>query len=221
MFLAILGHDLRSPIGAILAAAGFLVEEAGLTGGSLTMAFRIQSSSNRMEALIGDLLDLTRSRLGSGIPISRGDADIGTIAREVVEEIAMRHPARDLRYEESGDLRGQWDAMRVSQAVSNVVANAVQHGDPESPVEVTANGNGGDVRVTVRNRGPVIPEDTRQALFDPFRSIGSAEGSTAKLANLGLGLYITRQIALAHGGSIDLESSEEHGTTVDLCLPRA
>jgi signal transduction histidine kinase len=222
MFLAILGHDLRSPLGAVLTASNFLVTEGELSGGNLTMASRIRSSGERMLSLVSDLLDFTRSRLGSGIPITRTDADIAAISRETIDEISARHPDRQFRFAASGDLRGQWDSRRVSQALSNLVENAVKHGAATSPIMVAAHGEADEAVIAVQNRGAVIAGDDQEQIFNPFKSVASAERHEHDLEEgMGLGLYIAQQIAIAHGGWIDVESSEELGTTFQLHLPRS
>jgi signal transduction histidine kinase len=220
MFLAILGHDLRTPLGAVITASSFLVSDGELEEGNLTLAKRILSSGERMQTLVSDLLDFTRSRLGRGIPVTRTDVDIAQIGRATIEEIAAQHPTRELRFEAAGDLTGQWDGKRVSQAVSNLVGNAVQHGTDDTPIEVTARGDADEVVVSVHNEGPVIAADDHDRIFDPFKRIDSS-GDGQDQSSMGLGLYIAQQIALAHGGWIELESSEERGTTFELHLPRA
>lgn len=221
MFLAILGHDLRSPLGAVLTASSFLITEGKLSGGNLTMASRIRSSGERMLALVSDLLDFTRSRLGSGIPITRTDANVAALGRETLDEIRAHHPDRQFRFAASGDLRGQWDSRRVSQALSNLVENAVKHGAAASPIVLTARGEADEAVIAVQNRGAVIARDDQEQIFNPFRSTASGEGLERDQGSMGLGLYIAQQIAIAHGGWIDVESSEKLGTTFQLHLPRS
>jgi signal transduction histidine kinase len=219
MFLAILGHDLRSPLGAVLTASNFLATAGNLAGANLTLAEKIRSSGERMLALISDLLDFTRSRLGRGIPITRTKTDIGKVARETVEEVGLHHPSHELTFAASGDLEGLWDRQRVSQALSNLISNAVQHGAEGTPVRVTAVGSADEVVIGIQNRGAVIASDDLRQIFDPFKRISSAE-QVQQPGSLGLGLYIARQIATAHGGWITVASSEESGTTFELHLPR-
>lgn len=220
MFLAILGHDLRSPLSAVLTASSFLVTEGNLTDRNLTLASRIRSSGERMQALVSDLLDFTRSRLGRGIPITRTDTDIAAISRDTLEEIGAHHPNRELHFAASGDLRGKWDSKRVSQALSNLIGNAVQHGAESTPIMVTARGAADEAVIAVHNRGVVIAGDDQQQIFNPFKKLASAQQTDKDQGSMGLGLYIAQQIAIAHGGRIDVESSEEGGTTFELHLPR-
>lgn len=220
MFLAILGHDLRTPLNAVVAASSFLVTSGGLTGRSLVMAERIKSSGRRMTGLVGDLLDFTRSRLGRGIPLTAVEVDLAEIGREVVEEVQAMHPTGDLRFEVDGDVRGDWDPSRVSQAMSNLIANAVQHGTESTPIVVTVRGAADEVVVSIHNLGRVIKAEDQQLIFDPFKRLVSEESDGLPRGSMGLGLYIAKEIALAHGGSIELRSTVEKGTTFELHLPR-
>lgn len=220
MFLAILGHDLRTPLGAVFTASGFLLSDGHLTGSNLTMATRIWSSSLRMKSMVADLLDFTSARLGRGIPLSPADVDLAEIAREAVEEIGGQYPDHEMRFEASGDARGLWDGERVGQALSNLVGNAVQHGDPDAPVAVTVRGEADEVVISVHNVGTVIAKDEQHQIFDPFRRIASEDDLPDTGGSMGLGLYIAQQIALAHGGEIEVRSSAEEGTTFELRLPR-
>lgn len=220
MFLAILGHDLRTPLNAVVTAASFLATDGGLTGRGLTLAERIHSSGRRMTGLVDDLLDFTRFRLGRGIPLTPTEVDLADIGREAVEECRVIHPTGELRFEVSGDVRGKWDPSRVSQALCNLIANAAQHGGESTPIVVTARGEADGVVVSVHNRGRLIGPEDQALIFDPFKRIMSAESEGAPQSSMGLGLYIAEQIALAHGGSIEVRSTVEEGTTFELHLPR-
>jgi signal transduction histidine kinase len=219
MFLAILGHDLRTPLSAVITASGFLVEEAALEGRSLTMATRIQRSGRRMEGLVGDLLDFTLSRLGRGIPIDPTATDLAEVVGEAISEIQAYRPGVDIRFENGGDLRGSWDPRRVSQALANLIGNAVQHGAEGVPIRVAAAGDPDAVSISVHNFGSVIPIEEQHTIFDPYRRV-LAGGQQQVQGSMGLGLFITHQIAVGHGGTIDVESSAERGTTFTLRLPR-
>lgn len=220
MFLAILGHDLRTPLGAVLTASAFLVSDGELAPKNLTLATRILSSAERMRKLVRDLLDFTTARLGHGIPITRADADIADIAREALAEIGGQSADRELRFVATGDTRGQWDAQRISQAISNLVGNAVQHGAVGTPVRVEVSGLAGEVVVSVNNEGPVIGAENVGQIFDPFTRMPPADADRDVDRSMGLGLYIAQQIAMAHGGWIEVRSSEAEGTTFLLHLPR-
>ena len=219
MFLAMLGHDLRTPLGAIIGSAHIMVNTKDLPEVALKRAFLILNSSQRMNALVGDLLDFTRSRLGRGIPIVRADVDIARVCRQTVEEFAALHPQRVVNFDATGEVQGQWDRARMTQAFSNVISNAVQHGSDKTPINVVVRGGADDVTVTVQNRGPVIPANELDKIFNPLYRI-EGDKPVAPRENLGLGLYITERIVAAHGGTIGVESSDEHGTTFTIHLPR-
>ena len=219
MFLAMLGHDLRTPLGAIIGSAHIMVNTKDLPEIALKRAFLILNCSQRMNALVGDLLDFTRSRLGRGIPLARTDIDIARVCRNTVEEIAALHPQRVMNFDASGELRGQWDVARITQAFSNVISNAVQHGSEKTPINVVIRGSADDVVLAVQNRGPVIPASELDRIFDPMYRI-EGDRPVAPRENLGLGLYITERIVVAHGGTIGVASSDEQGTTFTIRLPK-
>ena len=219
MFLAMLGHDLRTPLGAIIGSAHIMVNTKDLPELALKRAFLILNSSQRMNALVGDLLDFTRSRLGRGIPIVPADMDIAKVCRQTVEEIAALHPQRVLNFEATGDVQGPWDRSRMTQAFSNVISNAVRHGSDQTPINVAVRGRADDVEVSVQNRGPIIPTNELAKIFNPLYRI-EGDKPVAPRENLGLGLYITERIVAAHRGTIGVESSDENGTTFTIHLPR-
>jgi signal transduction histidine kinase len=219
MFLAMLGHDLRTPLGAIIGSAHIMVNTKDLPEIALRRAFLILNSSQRMNALVGDLLDFTRSRLGRGIPIVRTDMDIARVCRHTVEEIAALHPQRVVNFDATGEVQGRWDPARITQAFSNVISNAVQHGSDKTPINVVVRGGADEVVLAVQNRGPVIPANELDKIFNPLYRI-EGDKPVAPRENLGLGLYISERIVAAHGGTIDVESSDEHGTTFTIHLPR-
>ena len=219
MFLAVLGHDLRTPISAVVTAAGFM-ESAGATEATnAQMSSIIRRSGERMSRLVDDLLDFTLSRLGRGIPIECVNADAGEIAHAAIEEAGAVHPGRELRYESEGDLRGCWDMDRMKQALGNLVGNAMQHGAKEEPVTVRAQGADDEVTLAVHSHG-TMPSDDRRHIFDPFKRLAPEITAGNDRRSMGLGLYIAEQIVIAHRGRIEVESSEGAGTTFTIRLPR-
>lgn len=216
MFLAILGHDLRTPLGAVITSATFMLELGELEEPYLTLMTRIASSSRRMDRMVGDLLDLTRSRLGGGISIQRTDMDMQAAVREAANEIGSLHPTARIDVRISGDVQGRWDPDRVSQILTNLVGNAVEHGAPEGPVTVTVSGEPEAVMIAIHNHGLPIPATLARRIFDPMKRRQS--GSSP---HLGLGLYIAERIVMAHGGRIAVESSAAAGTTFSVYLPRS
>ena len=220
MFVAILGHELRSPLGAVLTGSQFMLERGALTEPDLTVATRVARSAGRMNQMVADLLDFTWGRLGSGIPITRGETDLAAVIREAVDEVAALHPEAVLQFTPTGDLRGQWDAPRISQVVTNLVGNAVQHGTAGARISVTAQGELADVVLRVHSHGEAIPKAELTGLFSPFKRFRSDRSAGRDSGNLGLGLYIAERIVSAHNGTIDVRSSPEAGTLFTIRLSR-
>ncbi|HSU13590.1 ATP-binding protein [Longimicrobium sp.] len=222
MFLAILGHDLRTPLGAVMTSARFMLETQGLKEPSLTLTSRIASSSTRMVHMVGDLLDFTRSRLGGGIPVVRAEMNMAKVVHDVVDEIAAAHPDRILQVDTRGAPWGAWDCPRITQALTNLVGNALEHGAPGSAVRVEVQGDDDEVTITIHNRGPAIPAHRLNGIFNPMKPREAVGGAAASgpSGNLGLGLYIAERIVNAHKGRIEVESSDERGTTFTVHLPR-
>lgn len=218
-FLAVLGHDLRNPLGAILMSADLLSRAEDLDARHARTVTRILNSAERMNRLLSDLLDLTRARLGAGLPMTRGPMDLETVCRQVLDELEAFHPDRVLRFEPSGDLRGEWDAQRIAQVVSNLTANALQHGDKAAPILVSARPEGEQVMLLVHNEGPPIPPQDLGKVFEPLvQSEGAAQAKAA--GSLGLGLFIVQEVVTAHGGEVSVTSTEAQGTTFTVRLPR-
>ena len=216
-FVAILGHDLRNPLASL--GAGIALLKAGKPERIAGVAARMDSSVARMSAMVDQLLDLARARLGGGIPVAPAPADLGAVVSRIVEELRASNPGRELSVTAAGPLAGTWDAARLEQVVSNLVGNALSHGAPGSPVQVSATGNDGVVTLAVHNRGKSIPPALQQVLFEPFRR-GDREATGKGASGLGLGLYISREIVRAHGGTIEVASGDAEGTTFTVRLPR-
>ena len=180
------------------------------------MSARIFNSAKRMEKLVSDLLDLTRTRLGSEIPLVRHSVDLALVCTQAVEEIRAFFPDRTVDFRQDGDLKGEWDGDRLAQVMSNLLGNAVQHGSASKPIEVTARPHGEGVIIRVHNFGPVIKADQIPKIFDPLVRYGN---SNSPPTNLGLGLFIVKAVVEAHGGSIDVKSSEREGTLFTVKLP--
>jgi two-component system, sensor histidine kinase and response regulator len=215
LFTAVLGHDLRNPLSAILNAAN-LLERISKEDVVRQAATRMVSSGRRMSRMIDDMLDLTRARLGGGIPLRRQDTHIGRLVQRVIQEHQLSFPDGRFESYQEGDLAGYWDADRLAQVTSNLIGNAIEHGENQEPVVVKLNGTRTDsVTLAVTNTG-VIPGEVLPHLFDPFRGgqrhLGRSEG-------LGLGLYIVQQIVLAHGGQVDVKTDAQR-TTFIVRIPR-
>jgi signal transduction histidine kinase len=220
MFLAMLGHDLRTPIGAVMTSAKFMLETKELAEPHLTLTSRIVSSTSRMNQMVGALLDFTRSRLGGGIPIDPASLNMGKVVHDVVNEIKAAHPDRRIEVDARGSLTGHWDCARISQVLTNLVGNAIEHGSDRTIITIAVQGDEKEVGVSIHNRGAAIPEEQMDGLFNAMKRQGMADKADGPSANLGLGLYIADQIVRAHKGRIEVESSEEAGTTFTVHLPR-
>src|SRR5579859_1147028 len=202
-FIGILGHDLRSPLTAILASAGLVLRQRDLADPVLAAAARITSSAERMGRMISDLLDFTQARLGGGLAVVRKPCDLGDVVRNCVDEALAATPGRAIEVSTEGDTSGSFDPDRAAQLLSNLLMNAFAYGPPNDLIRVRVRGLDRAVEIAVENGGPEIPEAEREALFDPFRR-GRASGLTR---GLGLGLFIVQQIARAHGGDVAVESA--------------
>jgi signal transduction histidine kinase len=216
LFTGILGHDLRNPLSAILTSAQIALSRG--EGEKLIRPLsRILSSGLRMARMVDQLLDFTRVRVGSGIPLKRRPMDLLPLVRQAMDELDSAFPEGTLRLEHHGDTLGEWDPDRLAQVVSNLVANALQHGALEAGVKVRIDGEAPhQVALTIHNMG-AIPPDRLSSVFEPM---SGGEHRLEKSRGLGLGLYIGREIVQSHQGLIEVSSTQESGTTVTVVLPR-
>jgi signal transduction histidine kinase len=214
--MGVLGHDLQTPISAVTMAAGTMVQRGRLGDEERDKARVIQRAVGRMTEMIATLLDFTRVECLGKLPVSAAPIDLGVGVREVVDEARAAWQDRAIDLEVRGDLRGRWDSARVKQATCNLIVNALQYGDPRKPVRISVDSADAAVVLIVKNEGPAVPPDLLPALFEPF-SRGHSDRSPL---GLGLGLYIVRQVAIAHGGTVDVASKAETGTVFTLRLPR-
>jgi len=216
--IGIVGHDLRSPLNTILLATRVLLLREGLGEMETELARKITRSASAAARLIDVLLDLTRSRLGGGIPIEPKRFDMRDVCRQVIDETELTHPDRPLHVDFAGDLVGVWDRDRMYQLLANLVGNAVQHGAARSAIDVRIDGGETELVIEVANRGEPIPAAALPFIFNAFRQ--GRTSSAARKHGLGLGLFIGQQIARAHGGAITVTSSESEGTLFRVRLPR-
>jgi two-component system sensor histidine kinase/response regulator len=214
LFVAVLAHDLRSPLSAVVMGADLLSRSPDSTTSQI--ATKVRASGRRMGNLIDQLCDLSRARLAGGIPLTRREADLCAIVERSVQEFQMAHPTRTITIEKCGEHKGNWDEERLEQVVANLVGNAIRHGEASSPITVNVSTEGADVVFSVTNAG-TIPTDQQSTLFEPFKSIGKPG---ARREGLGLGLYIVQQIVEAHGGSVTV-TSVDGKTTFSVRLPTA
>ena len=219
-FLAILSHDLRTPLGAIITSTRFMLDVGGLEEPNRTLVSRAASSARRMNQMVLDLVEFTRTRLDNAIPVVRAEVDVRRLVHDVVVEIAASYPDSIVQAETVGDLSGAWDADRLTQALTNLVGNAVQHGASGKPIRVSARGLSNELVLSVRNEGPPIPAEQQAAIFLEGHRVGERSAATDR-RHQGLGLYIVERIVAAHGGTVSVRSTEADGTTFTIRLPRA
>jgi signal transduction histidine kinase len=216
-FLAILGHDLRNPLGAITMGATLLAKSESIDDKHARIAMRMLDSAGRMSRMINSLLDLARTRLGGSIPIAPEPMNLTLVCQQVIAELEVIHPDRQLLLESKGDLSGEWDSDRLTQVISNLVANALQYG--EGAVRLVAQEHGDDVVLQTHNQGTPIPEGALKNIFEPMVRQPAQHGDK-NATGLGLGLYIAQEVVTAHGGTIRVTSTAKEGTTFTVQLPR-
>jgi signal transduction histidine kinase len=217
LLLGMLGHDMRNPLNAIVMTASNL---ASLSAGEdiSEAAMVLIRSGASIKALLDDLVDFNRTKLGLGLNIARKEIDLTKLFTDEINQHRVVHPETHLELTLEGNVTGQWDGERLQQVLRNLVSNALAYGATGEPVRVMVEGDDDTVRIAVANRGPVIDPTTADYLFDPLQR-GAAAHRRSGRDGLGLGLYIVREITRAHGGTVDLRSSAEE-TVISVCLPR-
>jgi signal transduction histidine kinase len=221
-FLAILGHDLRTPLFTMKMAGSYLTRPTIGTDGTREMGGRVVSSAANMTSMVRDLLEYARTQLGGGIPLTLQQENVLDICQLALDDVQAGHPLCPFELEATGDFAGSFDSARLQQLFSNLLNNAAQYRAGTRPVTMTVAGDADTVTVCVCNHGTVIPERLLQAIFDPLvqLSIEHADHKGVPSSSLGLGLFIAREITSAHGGTIEAMSSEELGTVFTVNLPR-
>ncbi|SOY58658.1 sensor histidine kinase [Cupriavidus taiwanensis] len=216
LLLGMLGHDMRSPLQTIQTTAQFL---AALNAGDKVSeaATRLIRSGARMNALLDDLCDFNRTKLGLGINIAPAAIDLAQVFGDAVDQLRAAHPGHRIEFSAHGNLKGAWDGARLQQLLSNLVTNAVTYGAADTPVRVVVSGDDAEVRAAVWNSGPPIDPQTMSQIFDPLKRGDDPDDKNAP--GLGLGLYIASEIAKAHHGSIEARS-DAAGTVFEVRLPR-
>jgi signal transduction histidine kinase len=214
--MSVVGHDLRTPLAAIRMSSAGLLRRPGLPPDQERALRRIVNGAERMSGILRDLLDLARTRRGLTIAIHRDSVDLGDVAREAVVDFEDPDVPARVVVETEGDLCVAGDAGRLSQVISNLVGNALQHGGG-APVRLHARGGEGEVVLEIHNRGLPIPPALLPEVFEPFRR-GPGHGDRA--GSVGLGLFIVREVVRAHGGTVEVRSDAASGTTFTVRLPR-
>ena len=216
--IGIVSHDLRNPMNAIGIATSLLLKRGQLDEQGVRVVKRIMSSSDRAVRLIQDFLDFTQARVMGRIPMTPKPANIRELARQAFDEVLLTQPSRKGTIVHDGEADGMWDPDRLAQVIGNLLSNAFQHSPPSSTVCLTTRGDQDGVTIDVHNEGPPISPDDLARLFEPFERGTDASASGR---SIGLGLYISRQIIEAHGGTIEVRSVEGEGTRFRVWLPRS
>lgn len=221
-FLAILGHDLRTPLAAMAMAGDYLTAPNVGTQQTAVVGGQVKRSAAVMSSMVDDLLEYARAQLGSGIPILRDDTNMQALLETAIGEVQMAYPHCQFEVRISGTLIGSFDGARLRQAIVNLLTNAVQYRAQEHPVAVSASEVKDAIIIQVQNQGPVIPQDALQAIFNPLVQLAGDELQDGRPStSLGLGLFIAREITAAHGGTITAESDDSSGTVFTIRLPKA
>jgi signal transduction histidine kinase len=230
MFLAILSHDLRNPLHSIRMAAQ-LASGTEDDPNSVDWLSTIETNTEAITRLIGDVIDYTLGGLGRTMPLSRGPVDLSLLCREVMQAHRITNPGRTLRFHSDGDVTGVWDAARLRQVVTNLVSNAIHHGAPDGPIDLSvtleesasmgSGPEGSTVVLSVHNEGAPIPRDLLPTIFDPLVRYATRESAARRRpGSIGLGLYIVREIVVAKGGTVEVASTAQEGTTFTVRIPR-
>jgi PAS domain S-box-containing protein len=217
--VGIVSHDLRGPLNAILTGATMMLQRENIEPWQAKTAARILSCAERSNRLIRDLLDFTQARMGGGIPVRPAPQDFHEVTLQVVEEARVAHAERTIQVTQTGDGRGAWDADRMAQVVSNLLTNALKYSPDRTPVQVETRGEAERVVLRVHNEGEPIAEDLLPRIFEPLRRGKRRVNRSDR--SIGLGLYIVRELVLAHGGTVEVSSTQAEGTTFTVTLPRA
>jgi signal transduction histidine kinase len=213
--MAVLSHDLRNPLSAVRCLASLLQLQEGLPANVHRGLERIEQAARRMNEMIETLTDFARSRSQEGFPVSVERVDLVELCRTVVDELRVAHPHREIRLTAPNDVTGYWDTARLAQVVSNLVGNALTHGAGGAAIDLSVIADDKHAMLNVTNRGPAIPPELMDHIFDPFR-----QGGANHRHGLGLGLYIVRAIVRAHRGTISIRSTEQT-TTFSVRLERS
>ena len=223
MFLAMLGHELRSPLQGIETASSVLAMPALSDAARLQTAARVRRASKIMSHLITDLLEYARSRLGHDLPIERSACDLRQACEEALDAARASAPEQTFEQHVSGDLHIHADCARLRQLLSNLLNNAVQHGDKSAPIVLSARGEDDAIVLAIANSGKPIPAEALRMIFEPLVQVPAttADLTQRPKTSLGLGLFIVREIVLGHQGTIDVQSAADTGTVFTIRLPRA
>lgn len=221
LFTGMLVHDLRNPLSSISGLSALLVRAPDSAGGIAAIGDKLGKASERMKDIIEEMLDVLQARLGRSLPLKRGRASLLEICNRVVEELRDQHPDSRIRIATSGDVAGVWDQARLFRVLSNLVSNALKYRSANTVVDIDITGRDQNVGISVTNEGPAISGEDLVSMFEPMvRLRQHASDGREATRGLGLGLYVARQLVLAHGGSIEAKS-ESGSNTFTVLLPRS
>jgi signal transduction histidine kinase len=206
LFLAILGHDLRAPLATLTLAGDMLKMETAGREKLGQIGERVRRSSRMMAIMIDDLIGYTRAHLGTGMPISLNQIEVKSVCEASIEDAHATHPATTFGFSYTGDTTGNFDRVRLHQLFTNLLVNAAQYGDKHRPVSMSLVGTGEDLIIQVQNFGMPIPAGDLPAVFKPLVQLTIDDLDTRPKTSLGLGLFVAREIATAHGGTIVVAS---------------
>ncbi len=215
--VGIVSHDLRNPLNVIAMAGSLLLQRGRLDDQQGKTVARIVSATERAVRLIEDFLDFTQARSAGRMPVDPTEANICELARQVFDDLHLMYPYRRATIHHEGEEVGWWDPDRLVQLLTNLVGNAFQHSPEDGTVSVVTRGTHDTATIEVTNSGDPIGAEQMTRLFEPFER-GARRSSSER--SIGLGLFISRQIVLAHGGTIEVRSTREEGTTFTVRLPR-
>jgi signal transduction histidine kinase len=220
IFLAILGHDLRSSLAATSTAGAYLSRPGSFDEQVRQIGVRVKRSAVTMSGMVNDLLGLARTQLGDGITIERKECDLLQMCQWAIEDANAAHPQARFDLNAVGELMGSFDQARLQQLLTNLANNAAQYGTPGKPIVIDIAGEKDRVVIKVCNQGAPIPKEALPKLFNPLVQLPEPDGTERHRSSLGLGLFIAKQIAVAHGGNIDVASDDVAGTVFTVTVPR-
>ncbi|WP_397458502.1 sensor histidine kinase [Pseudomonas asplenii] len=219
--LGILGHDLRTPLGAILMSSDLLSSSSMLSDRELDLSTQIAISVRRANRIVNDLLDMARCNLAEGMTVQKEMVDLNDICAQIVRELQIVYPKASIIFESETPLFGKFDPSRIGQVFSNLIGNALQHGDRLQPINVALEQSTTHVRFSVHNQGEPIPPHILPFLFNPEERYSRySETQCQSTTGLGLGLFIAAEIVSAHGGHVDVQSTQQKGTRFEVTIPR-
>lgn len=219
LFLAVLGHDLRSPLSTVDMVGAMMARHELSRDQVVELGNRLQRSTRLMKRMVADLLGFTRIRLGAGLPVSPQQCDLGDVLRNAMADAQASYPDANFDLQVPHEISSCWDTDRLHQLFMNLMVNAVQHGTPATPVTIHARNGGDNVVVDVRNFGQPIPKESLKSIFKPLVQHREGDANSHPSGSLGLGLYIAREITERHGGRIAVASNDDDGTVFSVTLP--